>query len=49
MIINRDRSVVLAWDRAKAAGDRFHAIVGRGIYGAEDYTEAVALMTSQLG
>lgn len=35
-------------DGAKAAGRRFHAIVGRGIYGAKDIHVATQEMTSQL-
>ena len=35
-------------DGAKAAGDRWHAIVGRGIYKAEDKRAAALELTSQL-
>ncbi|MBI2084005.1 MAG: hypothetical protein HYT70_00065 [Candidatus Aenigmarchaeota archaeon] len=35
-------------DAAKVAGPRFHAIVGRGIYGAKDIRVAAQEMTSQL-
>ncbi len=35
-------------DMAKEAGDFWHAIVGRGIYGAKDIHEAAKEMTSQL-
>jgi len=33
---------------AKAAGEKFHAIVGRGIYQAEDKKKAALEMTSKL-
>ncbi len=36
-------------DAAKAAGDKFHGIVGRAIYQAEDKKAAAMEMTSQLG
>lgn len=35
-------------DAAKVAGDKWHAIVGRGIYKAEDIKEAALEYTSQL-
>jgi len=35
-------------DAAKAAGDKWHAIVGRGIYAAKDMTAAAKEMTSKL-
>lgn len=35
-------------DYAEAAGDRWHAIVGRGITAAENMREAAMLMTSQI-
>lgn len=35
-------------DTAKVAGDRWHAIVGRGIYGAKDMKKAALEHTSQL-
>jgi orotidine-5'-phosphate decarboxylase len=35
-------------DAAKAAGDRWHAIIGRGIYAAKDIRAAAKEMTSQL-
>ncbi len=35
-------------DGAKAAGDKWHAIVGRGIYGAADMNKAAKELVSQL-
>jgi orotidine-5'-phosphate decarboxylase len=35
-------------DGAKAAGDRFHAIVGRGIYNADDIRKAAEDLTKEL-
>ncbi len=35
-------------EAAKVAGDRWHAIVGRGIYGASNIREAALELTSQL-
>jgi orotidine-5'-phosphate decarboxylase len=35
-------------ESAKAAGDRWHAIVGRGIYQADDMTNAAKELTSKL-
>ncbi|HLD86765.1 MAG TPA: orotidine-5'-phosphate decarboxylase, partial [Candidatus Nanoarchaeia archaeon] len=34
---------------AKAAGERWHAIIGRGIYGAKDMRKVAEEFVSQLG
>jgi len=35
-------------ETTKVAGDRWHAIIGRGIYEAEDFEKAAREFTSQL-